>query len=198
MRSQGGPQPLPVLFDVGEDAVQLTFNETTVLRFGGTDPLDGHRYVQTGEQVHLIPNRYQPLLEARREFWLSRRLLPQDARIVLLTLPDLTLRRDNEGHWQPEPEDPELGTDELVALIQRWERSEALAVNRDTGTATGGAQVTVHLEGREAPVRFAIRTDGEDRLFLRPDLGLAYRLADQQARRLLEPHPVMEALPALP
>jgi len=46
------------------------------LRFGATEPVDEHRYVQIGDLVHLIDDRYLPQLLASPEHYVNRRLLP--------------------------------------------------------------------------------------------------------------------------
>lgn len=56
------------------------------LRFGTTEPIDDRRYVQIGEMVYLIDDRYLPLLLASAERYLSRRLLPADFSPILGTI----------------------------------------------------------------------------------------------------------------
>jgi formamidopyrimidine-DNA glycosylase len=46
------------------------------LRFGATEPVDERRYVQIGDMVHLIDDRYLPQLLASAEHYVDRRLLP--------------------------------------------------------------------------------------------------------------------------
>lgn len=46
------------------------------LRFGGTEPVAAQRYVQVGDMVHLIDNRFLPRLMTPATALVSRRLLP--------------------------------------------------------------------------------------------------------------------------
>lgn len=176
---------------LGETAARLRFDDRIELRFGDTDPLDHHRYVQLGEQVYLVLNHYQHLVEAPRDQWISRRLLPGEPAIVSLELPEQSLRRDVDGHWRLEPEQPGIGSDTIVALVAHWQQAEALRVEQ-TGAREPGIGVRVGLEGEDAPVEFQVRQVGDDWRFLRTDLGLEYRVADYTARQLLQLAPVAE------
>ena len=60
------PAPVRVLLDGLE------------LRFGGTEPVAAQRYVQVGDMVHLIDDRYLPRLMTPTTELVSRRLLPPD------------------------------------------------------------------------------------------------------------------------
>lgn len=60
------PAPLRLLLDGLE------------LRFGGTEPLAAQRYVQVGDMVHLVDDRFLPRLMTPATALVSRRLLPRD------------------------------------------------------------------------------------------------------------------------
>jgi hypothetical protein len=173
---------------LGPDAHRVLFNEQVKLRFGTTDPLDGLRYVQRDGQVSLVNNYYQHLVEAGAGHWISRRLLPGDQAIVALELPELNLHRDADGHWQLQPEQPDISSDAIVALVERWRHATAHRVERSEPREPG-LWVRIGLEGLDAPVEFQLRQVGDDWRFLRTDLGLEYRVADQAARRLLQLSP---------
>jgi hypothetical protein len=168
-----------------ESASRLRFNDRIELRFGATDPLDGHRYVQQGDQVQLVRDNYRHLVEAPREHWIDRRLLPEDQAIVSLDLPDLSLRRGADGHWQLTPELPEITSDAVITLVDRWRHAFAQRVEQ-AGEREPGIRVQVGLEGRDLPVEFQLRQVGDDWRFLRTDLGLEYRVSDYMALQLLQ------------
>ena len=180
---------------LGEDASRVRFNQDTEIRFGATDPLDDNRYVQVGEQVSLIQNRFQHLLEGGIESWISRRLLPPDRPIEAIELPDLRLHKTGEGHWRAEPEPPGIASDALLALVEHWRQAQAAAVQRHEGDGQGD-RVRIWLQGADAPLEFRLQEAGDDRLLIRPDLGLAYRLGAYRAAELLQLTPA--AAPARP
>lgn len=60
---------------LAQPAIRLWLDDLE-LRFGGTEPVDGLRYVQVGDLVHVIEDRHLPQLLAPAEDFLSRRLLP--------------------------------------------------------------------------------------------------------------------------
>ncbi len=178
-----------------DSASRVTFNQDTVILFGGTDPLDDNRYVQVGDRISLIQNRFQHLLEGGIEQWISRRLLPKDSAIEAIELPNLRLHKTGDSGWQLEPEQPDIDTDAMVALVERWQQIRAIGVRLHEG-ATQGPEVHIQLQGQADPIRFYIQEAGEDRLFIRTDLGLAYRLSAYQATELL--HFTASATPAAP
>jgi hypothetical protein len=170
---------------LGETATRLRLDDRIELRFGTTDPLDHHRYVQRDDRVYLVLDHYQYLVEAPREQWISRRLLPGDAAIVSLALPDLSLRRDADGHWLLEPEQPDIDSDAITTLVEQWRLAEALRV-APGGAREPGIRVLVGLEGQDRAVEFQVRQVGDDWRFLRTDLGLEYRVSDHTALQLLQ------------
>jgi hypothetical protein len=177
---------------LGTEATRVLFNDQVELRFGSTDPLDDLRYVQFGEQVCLLRDFYQHLVKASAEQWISRRLLPGDEAIVALELPELSLQRDADGQWQLRPEPPDVDSDAVIALVERWRHAAALRVER-AGLREPGLWVRIALEGQQAPVEFQLRQVGDDWRFLRSDLGLEYRVADYTARQLLQLAPTENA-----
>ncbi|MCF7993049.1 MAG: DUF4340 domain-containing protein [Thiohalocapsa sp.] len=58
-----------------QPAIRLWLDDLE-LRFGGTEPVAGLRYVQVGDLVHVIEDSHLPQLLAPVEDYLSRRLLP--------------------------------------------------------------------------------------------------------------------------
>jgi hypothetical protein len=67
----------PARLGLADPDVRLRLNGLE-LRFGDTEPIDGRRYVQIGDLVHLIEDRFLPQLLAPATTFLSRRLLPPD------------------------------------------------------------------------------------------------------------------------
>lgn len=164
---------------------------STEFQFGATDPLQGLRYVRIGDKVHLISDRYQNILQGQRTQLASRRLLPANADIIAVELPDLKIAK-SEKAWTVEPADDTLSADAPQKLIDAWKNASALWV-RNYQKAAGSRPVTVTLADGQKLV-FELRQAEGETLLARPDIGLQYQLPEETARPLLELAPA-EAQP---
>jgi hypothetical protein len=133
-------------------AIRLWLDELE-LRFGGTEPIAGQRYVQIGDTVYLIDDRHLPQLLAPAEDYLSRRLLPPDFSPGL-------------GSIDGRP----LAAGALAALAE----AEALRVEPFSG-ALSGRLLTIESADGGAGLRFLV-TDG-GRRWSRLDQRLSYVFA---------------------
>lgn len=168
--------------DPGQPRVRI---DATEFVFGDTDPLQGLRYVRVGERVYLIRDSYQAVLQGGRTQFASRRLLPEGADIVALELPDLTLRKRDDGGWDVQPAPAKLSADAPQQLVQAWRNASALWVRSYQPADGGGRPVTLTLaDGTQ--LRFELRQAEGETLLARPDLGLQYQLPEESTRPLLE------------
>lgn len=161
----------------------LRINDDTVLRFGTTDSLQGRRYVQVGNRVHLIVDRYSHLAHGAASRLVSPRLLPAAGTITQLTLPTLTLQQNEQG-WQTSSTDNNYSADELQAFIDQWRNARALSV---TGLDTGAPvddQLTIGTPDGE--ISFTIQRTDDEIILQRPQLGLAYHFNREAGQRLLQ------------
>jgi hypothetical protein len=133
-------------------AIRLWLDELE-LRFGGTEPIDGRRYVQIGDLVHLVDDRHLPQLLAPATDYVSRRLLPPGFSPGL-------------GNIDGRP----LAADALAALAE----SEALRVEPLNG-ALSGRLLSIESADGGAGLRFLV-TDGGAR-WSRLDQRLTYVFA---------------------
>jgi hypothetical protein len=158
--------------------------DATEFVFGDTDPLEGLRYVQIADRVHLIRDSYQNILQGGRIQLTSRRLLPEGADITAADLPGLALRKREDGGWDVQPAPEKISADAPQKLVQAWNNASALWV-RSYQPAEGGKPVTLTLaDGTQ--LRFELRQAEGETLLARPDLGLQYQLPEESARPLLE------------
>ncbi len=155
---------------------------TTEIRFGNTDPLDDLRYVQLGDQVHLIMDSYQSILQSKRAQFASRKLLPTDADIVALELPKLKLTKQDKG-WKMEPAPEKLSADAPQKLVQAWKNTSALWV-RDYQKAESRSATITLADGQR--IAFELRSSDGEYVLARPDLGVQYQLPEDMAKPLLE------------
>jgi hypothetical protein len=174
-------------FGLEAPRVRLYLNELE-LAFGATAPLDGRRYLRIGDTVLLIADRHYPLLRGGVAELASPRLLPPQVRIRAIETADWRLARSGEARWALDPPRPELSADALPSLLQAWAHSEAVWLQDYTPAAEGLQDtVTVHIDGTDAALDFVLVAREPELILARPELGLQYHLADDTARRLLEP-----------
>ncbi len=134
------------------DPVRVSLGGQT-LRFGGTEPIDGLRYVGSGDLVHLTNDIYYHLLTAPASDYVDARLLP-DGLIPA------------SGEVDGESLDPATLT--AIAALKA-ERVEPL-----DGDLTGRI-LSIQPEGDAAALRFLVSPDGLR--WSRPDLRLTYLVA---------------------
>ena len=158
--------------------------DDTRFDIGTTDPLDKRRYVMTGNTVYLVPDRYQHLLNARYTNFVERRLLPTDATVTSLTLPQLSLTLTADNLWQLQPTDPAVSADAIRALVSAWENAQALYVREYTGEP--GEAVRTRLADSADSLDWVLLKTEADIVLARPDWGIQYHLPVEAGRKLLE------------
>lgn len=169
--------------------------DTTEIRFGDTDPLEGLRYVQIGKQVHLVMDSYQNILQGKRTQFASRRLLPDGANIVALELPKLKLTKQDQN-WTVEPAPEKLSADAPNKLMQAWGAASALWVREYQKAASQPVSITL-ADGQR--IVFELRSGNGEYVLARPDLGVQYQLPEDMAKPLLELEPAaVESATATP
>lgn len=158
-----------------------------VFTFGGTEPLNGTRYVRLGDRVHLITDRFFHHLIASPAAFVSPYLLPPGARPEVINLPGNRLRLGDNG-WRVEPDRPDLSADRIADLVQAWRDAQALAVRTYQAPPDGTEvrDISVFLRGQKRPLRFQLHNQGRDSVFARPEAGVEYQMAPEMAARLLD------------
>lgn len=165
--------------------VRVFLNDTE-LGFGDSNPVTHQRYVLAGGQVHLVADTVFDVLTADVASYLGPRLLPEDAVVTRIALPEVTLTKQDTG-WTLEPEQPDLSADDIRAFVEDWTRAEALwAKPRSGRPAQGEIRITL-ADGGE--LRFQIIETDPDLVLARPDLEVEYTLSGGQADRLLKLSP---------
>ena len=166
------------------DPAQTTLRlDATELRFGGTDPLDNLRYVQLGDQVHLIQDNYQHILRGQQAQFASRKLLPDGATITAIQLPDRRISKQADN-WSVEPAPENLSADAAQKLIDAWTHASALWVRKLQEMPNTKPVIIELADGRQ--IRFELHQAEGETLLARSDLGLQYQLPEESAKPLLE------------
>lgn len=170
-------------FGLSKPLVSLRLNDSE-LAFGGVAPVDQRRYVQVGDIVHLIADRYSFALTADAAAWVSRDLVPKGAEVVALELPEAKLSRSGKGAWTVTPADEKISQDVVQAVIKAWQEAQALRVAPyDKRPAHG--KVVIGLEGGQSPLQYEIITRKPALILARPGIGMQFYLESDQSQRLL-------------
>lgn len=168
--------------------------EGLTFAFGGTEPLNGRRYVEFDGQVHLVEDHYFGFLPPAASHLVHLAPFVELNRITRLSLPDRQLHW-NGSRWEVEGFDIE-GADRLNQFADQWLRVQAVAVRPLSTTSKGGQngarrafdyQLVAEDADAGVEVRFDV-THGEYEIrFARPDVGLQYHLLKRTLNPLLSP-----------
>lgn len=173
--------------------VRLWINGTE-FEFGDTEPLNNYRYVLSGGQVHVVSGLLFYRLAHRPYWWVSKRLLPANAQITALQLPDATLTLTGD-RWQLAPADPTVSANAIQTLVDNWQDAQAIGVAKlEAGKPAG--EIAIELAGEKSALRFAILRNSNFFVLARPDLGVEYQLPVDQRAALLSfksTHPAPQA-----
>lgn len=162
--------------------VQLWLNGTE-FDFGDTEPINNDRYVLSDGQVHLVSGLLFYRLNHRPYWWASKQLLPANAKITALQLPNATLALKG-AQWQLSPANPAVSADAIQTLIENWQNAQAIAVEK-IGAGKSGGEVAIEFAGQKNALRFAIIKNPDFFVLARPDLGVQYELDNSQSGALL-------------
>jgi hypothetical protein len=153
-------------------------------KIGTIDALDKLRYLQTGNTVFLVSDRYQHLISADWPGFVSRKLLPANAAISQLQLPQTTLSLSTDKQWrQPATSNP-VDSGKLQTLIDRWQQARATYI-RHYQPVDGSETVTLGFSNAAEPITFQIVTRTPELILARPELGIQYHLQADMAGLLL-------------
>lgn len=176
----------PAELGLAEPEAVLSVDGTRLV-FGGTDAIEGRRYVRVGDTVHLVGGRYLPRIRNGPLYWADNALLPPGITVTALELPGVRLSRDGDGLWHAEPRPEGLSADAAVGLVEAWKQASALAVKAaPQDVPPDAARVAITIKQRNAPIVFDLvemRTGFE---LIRQDIGLTYTMTGPQRAELLE------------
>ena len=174
----------PAEFGLTQPAGIVQYNEHTFI-FGENDPVEGKRYVQFGETLHILPDVHLPLALASQFDFYDFELLPDfiNSKVVSYQLPDFTISKAENGGWKIEPEDPELTADLIQQWVNQWTYSQAAKIQHTPDLDTTEAPKFIVTLNNGKILQFSIiRTeDGTEDGFgyYRDDMQTAYYLSDK-------------------
>ena len=153
-------------------------------KIGITDALDKLRYLQTGDTVFLVSDRYQHLISADWPGFVSRKLLPASAGISQLQLPHTILSLSADNQWQQSAATDSVDAGKLQILVDSWQQASATYI-RHYQPVTGSETVTLEFSTAAEAVTFQIVARTPELILARPDLGIQYHLQADMAGILL-------------
>jgi hypothetical protein len=172
-----------VKFGFDKPVAWVNFNDELTIAFGNSEPISNNRYVLIGDQLHLITDTFYYQLGVKAHTLVDHGLLPRNAKLEELALPDMTLSFVT-GAWIVEPKQAHDSTDSAIQLIDEWRNSQAVSVAPLEKTP---AQKTITARFRAGPaIRFELRHTDSGIILARPDIGLQYTLSKDAADRLLK------------
>ncbi|MEQ6340380.1 MAG: DUF4340 domain-containing protein [Gammaproteobacteria bacterium] len=153
------------------------------LVFGGTEPLEGRRYVRVGQVVHLIDDSGYRDANIALAALVSPALLPAGFKQMEIKLPNATISRAEDGRWTSAPARADLSADVIQRLVDEWQRAEAHSVETYAPDGKALGEIVVRLEPT-AELRFEIVAREPELILARRDIGMQYHFTAEQAKRL--------------
>jgi len=173
--------------DTGLDdpGLVLRFNDEAPIAVGGTGPAPDTRYVRTAHALLVVAAGHLEDQPLGWTHWLAPNLIADDAVLRRITLPRITLTRNDTGGWQVAPVGEDRGADYAQATVDAWHYSRALAIEPVDASRARMARITLVFAGDQKRQLDLIARSPE--LILRDnDLGVDYILAANQAGPLLD------------
>jgi hypothetical protein len=158
--------------------------DNTLIYIGNTEPLERKRYIQHENTVYLVTDKYQHLINADWTNFVDRRLLPENAELSTLQLPDLSLTLNNDQQWQLSPEVPAASDRAIKALVTQWQDANARYIRRYDGTAAPVSITLKFADNRETVTLHLIEQEGE-LVLARPDWGIQYYFPGNMRKTML-------------
>ena len=159
----------------------LTLNETQIL-FGATNNIGERRYLQIGDMVYLLQDKYLPFLTQGIPGLVDRRLLPRSLPLQSLKLGTTTLEKAADAGWQSTGED--MTDAQARQLVNRWQTLEATQIKTYQAGQTPMQKVIAGLDNG-GQIEFYLLAITPKIVIARPDLGLQYYLNEKHYYGLL-------------
>lgn len=153
------------------------------IAFGDTEPLHNHRYVLIGDVVHLTTDSHYYRLIGELPSFVSTALLPNDAKIAEILLPDDTALRLAQTGWTITPKRSDVSADAFTRLADEWRLARALQVKRHQPGADHG-RIRLRLASGET-LDYLVMAETPELVLARPATGMQYHLPADAAARLL-------------
>ncbi len=164
-------------------AVSIVLNDTRIA-FGDTNPLEEKlRYVLVKDTVHIINDSLFHQLQTSATFFLNPKLIPLDATIKTIHLPELTI--DNTETIKMSGANHQI--------INAWNQVESISV-RKYEEIEAIDSIKIELSTGEF-IEFIIVSDRPNLILARPEKGIQYHISNTVSDNLFPTNPETEADP---
>ncbi|HKK06144.1 MAG TPA: DUF4340 domain-containing protein [Gammaproteobacteria bacterium] len=166
----------------------VRLNDTEIV-FGGSQPVNHHRYVRIGDRIHLITDHMTYYLLSRATAFIDLSPLGPDDHPVGFDLPGGVTLSAKDGHWHAQPAKALTSTDAVAALLQHWRDAHAIEIRNyppEKQKAQSGERVSIRLDGDKAPLHFDVVSKKPELILGRRDIGIEYVLPADSAEHLLQ------------
>ena len=170
-------------FMLAVPAVSIMLNDTRIA-FGDINPLDKKlRYVLIKDTVHIINDSLFHQLQTSATFFLNPKLIPPDATIKAIHLPELKIE-NNKGGKMPEA---------YHQIIKAWMQVESVYVGKYEEMEPID---TIKLELTSGEIiEFIILSARPNLILARPDTGIKYHISNLDSDSLFPTKPETESVP---
>ena len=168
-------------FDLIIPHATITFNDTSII-FGNNKSLKHHRYVKIDSTLHMIADTFYYQLMAKTESYINHKLLPENNKIIKLTLPGIKLEQV-KGEWQATPKADNFTADSVNQLISEWQLSQAYDIKKLKIKSKPKSDITIQLENKT--LHFKIENNEDGFSLINIDTGIQYILAKDRKGKLL-------------
>ncbi|MFT5425187.1 MAG: hypothetical protein ACI9ZT_000108 [Gammaproteobacteria bacterium] len=164
-------------FMLAVPAVSIILNDTRIA-FGDTNQLEEKlRYVLIKETVHIINDSLFHQLQASATFFLDSKLIPRDAEIKAIQLPELNIKKSEDGKLS--------GTHHQI--INAWNQAESISVRKYEEIEPID---TIKLELTSGEIiEFVIVSNRPNLILARPDKGIQYHISSAASDNLFPATP---------
>ena len=163
-------------------AVSIVLDDTRIA-FGDTNPLEEKlRYVLVKDTVHIINEGLFHQLQASATFFLDAKLIPPDASIKAIQLPELDIENT---------EDDTL-TGAQRQIINAWEQVESISL-RKYEEIEAIDTIKIELETGEL-LEFVIVSNRPNLILARPERGIQYHISSTVSDNLFPVKPEAETV----
>lgn len=178
----------PAEVGLDEPAYTVTFTgddgREVRVELGGEAALERSRYARVGDTVYLVEEPNMHALGPEFSILVARRILPEDAEIEKIELPEATLSRTDTGGWTVTPGEADRGADAAQRTVDAWRLARAMWM-KPADNAEPEGRVRLHLA--DGTVRELAVVARKPQLILRdPELAVHYHVAANEAAPLLD------------